>query len=371
MPEAIGQDPGRFWVLSAGDVDHARRCQLLREADLLILGLDQDLPGLGTNKPTWEEDDQGQFLPVHFNGALADLHDPDFDEVNRSLGNPEATLNALGRAAKDLAERKKLYGSLGAASLLTNLLPSVIGSAAVFLTTLPGVTEGLKHAVILAGFAIAFIIWYVNTRIRWTEGRAAREVWRSLRDSLPWMDLARPLQGRFFPHYKGLLRSLISSDPQITSLREMADEEKRNSYIASRIDVQINYFQGSAEKAERKHALARFVYLAASFLSALCVLIGLAVAAGITTDEGEFLKRWFQDFGTTLFPAIAAWSLGYMGLAGTKRRARLYRLMVSRLIELRHEFSMRPDGESFADLVKETESVLLEEVAGWVRSNEF
>lgn len=371
MPEALARNPGRFWVLSADGVDLARRCQMRREADVLIVGSDQDLPGPGRTTPTWEEDGQGQFRAVHFKGTLDDLHDEDFDQVNRALGDPEATLEALGPAAKALAERKKLYESLGSASLLTNLLPSVIGSAAVFLTTLPGLAQGLKHSVVLAGFVIALILWYVNTRIRWTEGRAVREVWRSLRSSLPWMDPVRPLQGRFFPRYRGLVRSLIASDPQTASHRGKADGDQRKSYVTSRIDVQIKYFQGEAESAERKHALIRFVYLAASFFSALCVLIGLAVTAGIAPDRGEILKLWFQDFGTTLFPAIAAWSLGYMGLAGTKRRARLYRLMVSRLIELRHEFSLRPDGETFADLVEETESVLLEEVAGWVRSNEF
>lgn len=371
MPEALARNSERFWVLSASDEDYSRRCQLLREADVLIVGSDQDLPGLGTTTPTWEEDGQGRFRAVHFQGTLDDLHDGDFDQVNRALGDPEATLDALGRAAKDLAERKKLYESLGSASLLTNLLPSMIGSAAVFLTTLPGLAQGLKHTMVLAGFAIALILWYVNTRIRWTEGRAVREVWRSLRDSLPWMDPARPLQGRFFPRYRGLVRSLIASDPTISSHRRTADVDRRKSYVTSRIDIQIGYFQGEADAAERKHAVIRFVYLAASCFSALCVLIGLALAAGIATDEGDILKRWFEDFGTSLFPAIAAWSLGYMGLAGTKRRARLYGLMVSRLIELRHEFSLRPDGETFANLVEETESVLLEEVAGWVRSNEF
>jgi len=371
MPESLARNPERFWVLSASGEDYSRRCQLLREADVLIVGSEQDLPGLGTTTPTWEEDGQGQFRAVHFQGTLDDLHDKDFDQVNRALGDPEATLDALGRAAKALAERKKLYESLGSASLLTNLLPSVIGSAAVFLTTLPGLAQGLKHSVVLAGFAIAVILWYVNTRFRWTEGRAVREVWRSLRDSLPWMDPARPLQGRFFPCYRGLIRSVIANDPLIASDGGTADGDRRKSYVTSRIDTQIRYFQGEADTAERKHALIRFAYLAASFFSALCVLIGLAVTAGIASDRSEILTLWFQDFGTTLFPAIAAWSLGYMGLAGTKRRARLYRLMVSRLIEMRHEFSLRPDGETFADLVEETESVLLEEVAGWVRSNEF
>lgn len=371
LPEALARNPERFWVLSARGEDDSRRCQLLREADLLIVGPDQDLPSLGTTTPTWEEDGQGQFRAVHFQGTLDDLRDMDFDQVNRALGDPEATLDDLGRAAKSLAERKKLYESLGSASLLTNLLPSVIGSAAVFLTTLPGLAQGLKHAMVLAGFAIAVILWYVNTHIRWTEGRAVREVWRSLRDSLPWLDPVRPLQGRFFPRYRGLVRTLLANRTLPGGLESTGEKERMKTYVTSRIDAQISYFEGAARVAEQNHATFRFGYLTASSLSAFCVLVGLAVTAGFIPDHGGNVKRWFDDFGTTLFPAIAGWTLGYIGLAGTKRRSRLYRLMVSRLIELRHEFALRPEIETFADLVKETESLLLDEVAGWVQSNEL
>jgi hypothetical protein len=371
LPEALEQYPDRFWVLSASGVDLARRCQLLREADVLIVGADQDLPDVGTTTPTWEEDREGRFRAVHFKGSLDDLRDEDFDEVNRALGDPEASLDTLGSAAKALAERKKLFESLGTASLLSNLLPSVIGSSAVFLTSLPGLTQGLKHAVVLAGFLIALLLWYANTRIRWTEGRAVREVWRSLRDSFPWMDPARPLQARFFPRYRGLVRTIIANLAKTVSQSPEMDEERRKSYLTSRIDTQIKYFQDATAEAEKRHAGIRMVYLAASILSALCVLVSFLVTSGIAQDTGGNLKLWFQDFGTTLFPAIAVWALGYIGLAGTKRRAGLYRLMVSRLIELRHELSLRREGENIADLVEETESVLLEEVAGWVRSNEF
>jgi hypothetical protein len=239
----------------------------------------------------------------------------------------------------------------------------------------------IEQAMILIAFVFSLILWRTSLKTHWTEARTVREIWRSLVHSGEPVDPLQPVQARFFPQHRGLIRTLIFHQriasaiaPPTAKAANAADPTgaRWRGYVHERIHEQMSYFSRSQVKARRLHSRLKTGFMVAAILSAVCAVVTLLNHCEVFGDgRAAIIERIFQDFGAMLFPAVAAAFLGVIGLNGTSRRIGFYKIMLQRLTTIRNEFDDSADRPTIDSLISETESILLEEVAGWARRNEF
>jgi len=400
LPEVIANSSEQLWLERLVDHPPTRRNLLLREADVLIDRVGGDTLALFPKLPAWVEsvvsdtEDQEKtandtgpsattFSPRHFDGNPSSLNDPDFERINRLLGEPAMDFASIGTAAQIKAKVKKHYEYLKEIVLICSLLPvALVAFSKLFANESDGIAVA-QQILILTGFILTLTLWQTSLKNRWYEARAAREIWRSLHHSVFAIDAVAPVQARFFPQHRGLTRTLVQLAQRQSDPPPALDAKR---YLDKRIGGQFEFFEKNIREATRLHRLLRAVFLTTATISAICAVVMLLAHLGVFPDAHlPWIERSFKKFGAALFPSISGASLGLIGLMGTARRSGFYAIMIEHLKALTIRFERLIDGpgsapleagdnecrQSLNDLIIETESVLLEEVAGWVRRNQF
>ncbi len=379
-PQLASLDPSSYWLESTAGKSGVRQNLLEREADVLIVSEGSPVLRKFEHQPAWiespgEGENSGPTFTAHqFDGTLDSLTDERFEELNDLLGNPELSFEATNAPSRKVAERgKKFYEYLEESVLILSVIPIfIVAFAALIQKDEVSTTTIIEQASILLSFGLALFLAFQKAKDRWTRARAFREIRRSLMASLAWVDPIYPIQARYFPDERGIIRSLIFAERISKPDFPAPDQE---NYLGQRLDDpkygQIAFFSRSQVKAAKFDRIMKRVFIAATTISAIGAVITLGVHAGLIPDNTGWLTRVFYSFTGLFFPSIVVIAMGLIGLKGISRQSGFYRVMAERLRQIRREFDVCEDEECFQELVVETECVLLEENADWVRRNEF
>lgn len=285
--------------------------------------------------------------------------DDDFAEV-KSLAS---------RIANTTAPR---FRFLQVGALLLNIAPGLLLATAAALAWQKKTTDIGKFTASLLAALAAIGLKRLGSRRRWLSARVIAEICRSVEASSEFLDPLFPPAARFLPRHAAVARSLTLSlgHPAPPDRRDLA--AARDRYLQNRVMHQIRYYEGQARKAcARRRFVRRLFYVATSLalVSTAAALLGHLVQ--IPWFPATVNERWIGKFATYFFPALAAASIGYLGIHESTRRADYYRELADRLHDRADLLARLTSESSITEAVREIESLLLEEVAGWVRRQVF
>jgi hypothetical protein len=146
----------------------------------------------------------------------------------------------------------------------------------------------------------------------------------------------------------------------------------RNHYVEDRLDGQIQYYEKHARSAQRRLRWIRGTFYLFTTLATISSSVALLCQVGwFPWMTAEVNDRWIAGFATVAFPALAAAALGYLSLTESSRRMGYYSEIASQLRGRRAVLTSLSSEASITEAIRDTEGMLLEEVAGWLRRQIF
>lgn len=292
---------------------------------------------------------------------LGDEPENEIDPMFKDL--PEAATAAelfdkLDARALTRAPRSRWYA---AGTMSVNHLATFL-QAVLVLLILSGKDIGAAIKFVLA--LVAMALPWLGSKLRlqegWVEDRVRAELLRSLLASHEPGSPLHPPALDLFERDQVFLRS--------AALQLVGDrkgwEGARDSYLKERVDGQIGFFKKHAEAAGKKFRIFNRIFWVASW----CALIFTATAIitkVFNLSQPKGWDRWTVEFIPSVMPGIAAWTLAMISVFEFRRRAGLYRQMVSSLQRLRPKLSEAKCASASEAAVRQIERLLLNELWEW------
>jgi hypothetical protein len=267
---------------------------------------------------------------------------------------------------------RKHYFRLVRADLLLLLAGATLSTFAPLVGTVSGQTiRSISVALLVLGFVAK-----TSGRIRrfdneWYDGRAVSEsvktlTWRFMMHVPPFDLTAREAELRFGADLREIIRSRsglileLGTEPtsarQVTpAMREMRTldfPERRDRYLSERIDDQIRWYAGRAERNRR--AASRWFWLG---LAAQSGAIGLTIVRIVVTSGPDFVA---------LAAAISAMATAWTQINRNDELAKSYGVAAQELILLKGELESVDTAEEFARVVDDAESAVSREHTMWM-----
>ncbi|MEM9015939.1 MAG: hypothetical protein AAGC68_02915 [Verrucomicrobiota bacterium] len=325
--------------------------------------------------PTWFVSEDGQVIATHYPRDGEEKETDVYEEVIRDVfGNdevPEDLASLKIRAGEVASRHAPWFRFLETGSLFLNLSPSFIFAIAAALALGMRFMEISQFIAALLATLVALGLNRHRSRRCWLSARSLAEICRSLQNSGAVLDPLFPPAATHLPSHARLARSLAIHQAENPEEDDRSMTEFRDDYIENRLNAkeggQIDYFSRQSKKAYRRQRIAKIVFLVATILALVATILDLVLLIGDYPEWKEINARFIAGFSAYTFPAIAAAAIGYLGLSETTRRADYYSEMVRRLKQQRATMGRLGSESSITEAVRETESVLLEEFAEWLR----
>jgi hypothetical protein len=234
---------------------------------------------------------------------------------------------------------------------------------------------GVECLLLVSGFMIHQYLHHSHAAQVWALARLLAEIARSvtaLREAPGYLAYLfnLPLPASLRP----LLRTLNVLHLRDTRTLSAASwDKRRDNYIMTRVNGQIDYYQGKLKSARRWHALASWTFLISSFCAILATLCELLMAF----PELPLPEVWRHGLETTLgplailLPVIAVAALSLAASFDLEARLNTYREMLDFLREQRKHLNHATSESAFCRLALETETRLLGENASWYSRRAF
>ncbi|MCC6882895.1 MAG: hypothetical protein IT576_12140, partial [Verrucomicrobiales bacterium] len=304
------------------------------------------------------------------------LIDAEFEKTARYLRSQSGTIETLDEVkilASSLARKSApLFRFLQTGSLFLNLIPGFIVALGAMLVWLPDTVALWRFGAATAAAFFAIGLRRLATRHQWLAARAVAEICRSLLASNRILDPLFPPSARFLPRYATLARSLAIQHFQTHFPDPFAPLAFRDLYSQQRIGGQIDYYGRHSQVAKQRLRWIRGIFLVFTALSALASTLALLSQLDLLpwlTEEMD--KRWISGSAALAFPAIAAAAIGYLGVTESSRRAEFFADLAALLTKRKALLDKLESESAITEAVRETEGILLEEVAGWLRRQVF
>lgn len=276
--------------------------------------------------------------------------------------------------AADAASRtgRRQYFRLVQADLLLLLAGATLSTVAPLLSTFEGQTiRSISVALLVLGFVAK-----TSGRIRrfdneWYDGRAVSEsvktlTWRFMMHVPPFNTADREAESRFGSDLREIIRSRsglileLGADPtsarQVTpamrAMRTMPFTERRDRYLSERIDDQIRWYAGRAER--NRQAASRWFWLG---LGAQSGAIGLTIVRIVATTGLDFVA---------LAAAISAMATAWTQINRNDELAKSYGVAAQELILLKGELEAVDTEEQFVQVIDDAESAVSREHTMWM-----
>jgi len=201
-------------------------------------------------------------------------------------------------------------------------------------------------------------------------GRAIAEIYRSIQHSGEILDPLLPPSAAHLPRQASVARTLAIAHRRANGPRSIDTVGIRESYLAQRLEGgegQIAYYGGQARRAQKRRRRVKAIFRLATTLALLSTVVALVSLLGGLPGTEAFNDRWVAGFASFAFPALAAAAVGYLGLSETTRRADYYAEMARALERQRDLLAALRSESAIKETIRETENLLLEEFAGWLR----
>lgn len=315
---------------------------------------------------------------MEFSGFPQDdfLTDVEFEKTARYLHARSGTPTKLDEVeilASAVAKKSgPLFRFLQTGSLFLNLIPSFILALGALLLWMPNTVALWRFGAATAAAFFAIGLRRLATRRQWLAARAVAEICRSLLASNRILDPLFPPSARFLPRYATLARSLAIQHFQTHPPDPFAPLAFRDLYSQQRIAGQIKYYGDQSRVAKQRLRWIRGIFLVFTALSTIASTLALLSQLDLLpwlTDEMD--KRWISGSAALAFPAIAAAAIGYLGVTESTRRAEYFADLADHLNQRKELLDCLESESAIAEAVRETEGILLEEVAGWLRRQVF
>jgi hypothetical protein len=304
------------------------------------------------------------------------LTDVEFEKTARYLHARSGTTTKLDEVkilASAVAKKSgPLFRFLQTGSLFLNLIPSFILALGAMLLWLPDTVALWRFGAATAAAFFAIGLRRVATRRQWLAARAVAEICRSLLASNRILNPLFPPSSRFLPRYATLARSLAIQHFQTHPPDPFAPLAFRDLYSQQRIGGQIEYYGDQSRVAKQRLRWIRGIFLVFTALSTVASTLALFSHLDLLpwlTQEMD--KRWLSGSAALAFPSIAAAAIGYLGVTESARRAEYFADLADLLTKRKSLLDRLESESAITEAVRETEGILLEEVAGWLRRQVF
>lgn len=281
---------------------------------------------------------------------------PDFDDLPAATSIEELFQKLDARAMRSAP----LSRWFAAGSLSLNHLATILQAVLVAFALAAAEAGGMLKLIIIS---VAALLPWVGGRLQWKaqwiRDRIRTELLRSLLSSHePASPLCPPALELFGGDDVFIRTAALHLVP-----RRRGWEATRDDYLRERVDGQIGYLKSKGALAEKRMAVFGRFFWVASW--------GGIVLGGVVVINAYFktevISSWGVPLGltTAVLPGIAAWCLTMISVFEFKRRATLYRHLEEELIRLRVKLASANCASAVAQVMKQIERLLLNELWEW------
>jgi hypothetical protein len=285
---------------------------------------------------------------------------------------------ALKRRTSDASQRAKLRFHYTATLVVLAHLSATLVAAVSLAYASPRLQLPLillKVALLFVGLGLPVYLFLVAPQRRWARARMTAELCRSVLCLRGFPSPLTYLGTLHIPEFHELKESLQVMHLQASPAPPMPVKEFATEYELTRMNPQIEFYQSSAESAER--TLGRF-----EFLFYLCSALALANAVLYLGNDlhwytlGASFEYWAR-LGPIAFPMLAAASTSLISTLDLNRRVQRFQAMAIFLQEERE--CLRACDSHFASgssiflesIIDRVEHALLQEVVEWYSKHTY
>ncbi len=281
------------------------------------------------------------------------------------FGAPETVLRFQQKCDYHATQGAPHFRRLIVATVMSHVMATLIATAtvayALHMLALPWaklmfVTFGLVAALALRR--------HLRSHHSWVRCRLAAEFCRSALATWGLPRAAPLLQDLDLVGARRLTRALYVLHTRSTATRNLAIEEFKPIYLATRIDDQIAYFNRQVNKA-----LPAYRRLMAGFWVATTLAVVCVASYAVTRTLGIAVPEWMEAtafvFLQISLPVVAASLISIISINDLQRRVARYQEMRALLTANRAEVAACLTWNSLEHIVLKTERVLLQEVIEW------
>lgn len=289
--------------------------------------------------------------------APAPSADPQFTD----LPGARSVAELFGKLDERAMARAPKSRWFAAGSMSVNHLATFL-QAVLVLFILSGKELGAAIKFVLA--LVAMGLPWVGARLRlqegWVEDRVRAELLRSLIASHEPGSPLRPPALDLFERDESFLRSAAL---QLIGERK-GWEAARDEYLRERVDGQIGFFKSKGQVARRKMKIFGGIFWITSWAALLFTGAAVFMKVLKVPVSAEW-DRWGMEFIPTVMPGIAAWTLAMISVFEFRRRAGLYRQLVTTLQRLRPKLAEAKCASAADAAIRQIERLLLNELWEW------
>ncbi|MBC8126386.1 MAG: hypothetical protein H8M99_04465 [Gloeobacteraceae cyanobacterium ES-bin-144] len=279
-----------------------------------------------------------------------------FDDLPPSTDVPNL-FEKLDARANAGAPRSRWFA---AGSMSLNQLATILQAV---LVTFALAAEEAGAMVRLIIISIAAALPWIGGRLRWQEqwirDRMRAELLRSLLTCHEPGSPLRPPAIELFGREEAFLRTVAM---HLVPLRK-GWQLTRDEYLNERVNGQIRYLQGKGDLAAKRMAIFGRLFWIASWTAIALGSFGV-IAAFFHIKMADFMGKPLS-FTAAVMPVIAAWCLAMISVFEFKRRASLYRQLVSELARLKPKLANASCPSEVSRAMNQVERLLLNELWEW------
>lgn len=225
--------------------------------------------------------------------------------------------------------------------------------------------NAMELLLVLAALAVVIWIKFRKVRGEWLQARFATELVRAVKASLGWLDPLQPQVALTAPQWRrfALTAGLMCGAPAAPT---ETLEQRKQTYLTRRLEEQIRHFREKGAPAERSNGRFAALTILAAWLAPLVVMMALALKIHYPDwSAGTFWGSFSTKFLPVVLPLSAGTAAALRATMDYSRRSRRYPALARRLETLAGGFSGMQTEYTAREVVRQTESLLLDELLDW------